>query len=257
MKKLFALLLSLVAFAAAAQTPTYNLSTISLGTNAVPANATLSLPLLVNTVITTNQDTSTAVYYSATNSGFKTTNTFTLPSVTNIVVTNTFISSNIIYGCATKTWTDYMYVTNYNPNVYYITNGANRTTNRQTASFNTPVTFTATGTNCSYTTNLLYGMSAADVSRSASAVLLMSFNLTGAGTSAVTLNYQPVIDGATTNTAAGLSVALAANGTTTVSTNFPLSIGAHGQLKLINVVNGNGTAVTNLVLKVAQKVQSP
>jgi hypothetical protein len=256
MKKLLCLL-SLVALSAIAQTPAYNLTTISLGTNAVPANATLALPLLVNTVITTNNNTSTAVYYSATNTNFKTTNTFTLPSVTNIVVTNTFISSNVIYGCATKTWTDYMAVTNYNPNVYYITNGASRTTNRQTASFNVPVNFTATGTNCSYSTNLLYGATTVDVSRSATAIVLFSANLTGAGTSAVTLNYQPVIDGVTTNSGAASSVAITMAGTATVSTNLSINVGAFGQFKLINLVNANGTAVTNIVLKVAQKVSAP
>jgi hypothetical protein len=270
MKQLFTILFAaLFASAAFAAEPFYSLQTVSLGTNAIPANTNLALPLTLATTIQTNPGVQ-AVFYLATNSATNTIK-FTVPTTNTLSFTNTFIESNSVVGLGTKMWSvaetvrftnnvNY-YVTNgqsftYSNGVVVATNAQTITTNKQVLVTSALVPFTITGTDYSTVTNISYGASALDVSKSAKAAVKVSFKLTGSGTSPVTFNYTTTADGSLDN-AAGSSFAIAANGTTTVSTNIDLTVNSLGYLNLTSITNANATAVTNLVLKYGQKIAAP
>lgn len=271
---------------AVAQVPNYSLQTVALGTNAIPATGNLALPLLLSTVIQTNPGTQ-AVFYTATNSATNTVK-FTLPATNTLSFTNTFVESNSVVGLASKAWTVYepvsftnntpyyitnaayvtfYYSTNYTTNSgivdtwltnkVYVTNAAVIRTNYQVFSTLTPVPFSITGTDYSTVTNKNYGAGALDMRGSATAILKVSFNLAGAGTGPVTFNYLTTTDGSTDNAVGGSSFSLAANGTSTVSTNVALTLGAAGFLNLTSITNANATNVSNLVIKYAQKISAP
>ncbi len=271
MKTIFILIAAaLISFTAAAQS--YTLQTVSLGTNAIPANTSISLPLVLSTTTITNPGT-TAIFY--TNTGYATnTVKFTLPATNTLYFTNSFIESNWVYGVDSKKWTLYETVHATNNALYYVTNKAWFTysngvviaTNAATTNsayqhfdFATPVNFSITGTNFSTLTVTNFGASALDVTKSASAAVSVSFKLvsTNSPQNAVTFSYELNSDGNTLNTSPDLTFSLTSNGTTNVSTNINFTVGPFGFLNLTGITNGNAAALTNLVIKYGQKVQAP
>ena len=230
-----------------------------------------ALPITVSTSIVTNQGTAN-VWYFATNSATNFVR-FTIPVTNSLYFTNTFVESNYVSGTATKAWsvaeavsftnnTAYK-VTNavsytYSNGVVVATNAARITTNYQVVATSALVPFTITGTDTTKVTNTIYGASAVDVSKGTTLVGSLSFKLMGAGTSPVGFGYYLTADGSTTNTAGGdIDMFVNANGTTTVQTNFSITVGGYGYMNMVYLTNGNASAVTNLVLKLAQKIAAP
>lgn len=271
MKQFFYIIFAaLFASAVIAAEPTYTLQTVSLGTNNIRAASSTALPILLSTTIQTNPGTQ-AVFYYATNNATNFVR-FTLPATNNLWFTNTFIESNSVVGLGTKTWSVAEAVSFTNTVPYYVTNGisftysngvkiatnaATITTNKQVLATSALVPFTITGTDYTTTTVNSYGQSVIDATKSAAVAVSVSFKLQGAGTSPVGFGYHATIDGATTNTVADTGLFLTANGTNLVQTNVVLNVGALGYLNLMYLTNGNATAVTNLVIKYAQKIAAP
>ena len=176
---------------------------------------------------------------------------------TNAVTANTSLALPCVIGSYVSTnqtfGTNNLIVTN--SLTYFVVTNANGFGTNATRIYT--VTNAVVTTTNTIATNSLYGVSSLDTKSSATAALLVSFKLTGSGTSAVALNYQPNIDGVTTNTSPASQISLAANGTTTVSTNVSVTCGAFGWLNLQSITNANASAVTNLVIKFVQKVSAP
>ena len=132
-------------------------------------------------------------------------------------------------------------------------------TNYQSFIYSVSVPFKAIGTNYSTTTtNNVYGAEYVDVTKAKNANIFISFNLAGSGTSPLTLVYYP--SQRSTNgyqDTISQKLAVTANGTSTVATNYLLSVGEYGYLSLAYVTNANASALTNLIIQVSQKVQSP
>lgn len=78
------------------------------------------------------------------------------------------------------------------------------------------------------------------------------FKLTGAGTSPVVLKFDESIDNSNW-TVATRSITITPSGTTLVSKMANFTVGAAGYLRLSQIENPNAEAVTNLVIKYAQK----
>lgn len=88
--------------------------------------------------------------------------------------------------------------------------------------------------------------------RSSYVAIQPSFKLDGAGTTAVTFEFDESIDGSTWNASKHTLVVTPA-GTSTVTAATNITVGAVGFLRLQIVRNPNASAITNLTLKWSQK----
>ena len=269
MKTIFTLILAaLISFTAKAQY--FSLQTVALGTNAIPANGTLTLPLTLSTYTVTNIGIG-AYFYLATNSATNIVK-FTLPVTNTLSFTNTFIESNSVVGISTKSWTvnepfsvtNTVASTNITGAYYTYSNGVVTATNAavtnlvyQTYNMLTPVPFSITGTNSSTVNYTNFGSSAIGALQSSTIGVKVGFRLVSSGTSVVVFNYIPNLDGIIDTNNPVQSFSLVANGTGSVSTNVSITAGPFGFLNFTSITNGNSAAVTNLFIKIAQKVSSP
>lgn len=92
----------------------------------------------------------------------------------------------------------------------------------------------------------------ASVTRSKYVTLQPIFKLQGAGTSAVVFLFDESTDGSTWESSAH-SVSVTAAGTTQVTTVQNVQLEGIGFLRLAEIRNPNGTAVTNLSVKISYK----
>jgi hypothetical protein len=275
MKKLFSILvLCLLAFIAPAQI--YHVQTFDIGTNVIGSNANLALPLnlgqqiitnalqasVTNTIIVTNQSivwSQGAASYTTniyTNGIIVYTNTLTSYTnqgwTTNIVkTTNTVVAPSIIDNpnIANTYTTNSVTVTNQ-VSTFVVTNssGAGYTTNIPLVSTNITLTL-----NSAYSTNQLYGASLFDVKRATTAAIQLQFQLTGTGTGNVTLNLAKSLAATIADTIGTTNIAVAANGTNLVQYTAELNAGNAGWFIASGITNANASAVTNLLIRYAQK----
>jgi hypothetical protein len=88
-----------------------------------------------------------------------------------------------------------------------------------------------------------------DLTRYKDVGLQMTYKLNGAGTTACTFNWARSADGTNFNTTAPISFAFAPNGTTFVSTNANVTVGALPYIKLLSIVAANNSAdMTNITV---------
>ena len=107
----------------------------------------------------------------------------------------------------------------------------------------------ATSTN---TTMSATNLAVIEATRALDIAIQPEFKLTGAGTSAVILKFDTSIDNSRW-TVATHAISVTAAGTTVVSKATNITLGGIGYLRLSQVENPNGTAITNLAIKYVQK----
>jgi hypothetical protein len=277
MKKFISLFAVLLLAVVSASAQIYNSTVFNVGTNAVPANYALSLPLPLGTQIITNAltgySTNTTIITNsaiAWSYGSPTTNT-------TIFTNGATIYTNSVINYTNQSWvTNLTYVTNtvvtptlidnlnipntYTTNTVTVTNTTTYfvVTNANGLGYSTNISVLATNTtlslNSAFATNTLYGSYLMDVTRASSANITASFKLTGAGTSPIWLVFSNATAIGLPDTSGNYSIPITANGANTVTFTTNINNNNYGWLQWGQIINSNAVPVTNLSIRVVQKV---